>query len=117
MTAQERERVNNLKFYREFNEVTSILQKDISRSLLFDPNHKANLTKQLKMSENDVELLLDKVAHTVLAVMPLASMNRTNMLGRILALHSNLTGDPMIHDMFDEITHEVLYGPESNLKD
>lgn len=112
MTPQERERVNNLKFYREFNEVTSILQKDMSRSLLSDPRHRANLTKQLKLSENDVELLLDKAAYFLLSVMPLASMNRTNIIGRVIALHSNLTGDPMIHDLFEEITHEVLYGPE-----
>jgi hypothetical protein len=44
----------------------------------------------------------------------LSTMNHSNMFGKLLALHSNLTGDPLMHDIFDEVNRLTIEEMDCN---
>lgn len=102
-----------VKLFYDFNKVRGNIQHDISRVLLTDKSNQAELSKQLNGSENDMEVRMNKAVHAFLGAMPLAQMNRVNLFGKALALHSNLTGDSTMHDVFDEVNRMVYDEPEN----
>jgi len=93
--------------FKKFNEVTGVIQQDMSRVLLTDKANQQELSKQLQGSENDMEIRMDKAVHALVAVMPLATFNRVNIFCKAMCLHSNLTGDETIHNVFDEVNRQV----------
>lgn len=97
-----------VKFFKTTNEVTGTIQKDISIALLRDPAVQKKLTAQLKMPENDAQLETDKVVKAFIDEMPKATMNGYNLFGKVFAMHSNITGDPTLHDVFDEVNRQVF---------
>ena len=104
---QSEQRKNLIRLFTEFNKITGKIQQEISRVLVEDEKVKADLKKQLKGSENDMEIVMNNAAYFFIKVMPLASMNGCNMFGKVLALHSNLTGDPTMHEVFDAVNQQV----------
>lgn len=99
---------NLVKLFKQFNEVSGCIQQDISRVLLTDKANQKKLSEQLQGSENDMEIKMDKAVHAFIAVMPLATMNRINLFCKTLCLHGNLTGNPAIHDIFDEVNRQIF---------
>jgi hypothetical protein len=104
----ERDLSGLVKFFKTANEVTGTIQKDISIALLKDPAMQKKLSKQLKMSENDAQLETDKVVRAFIDEMPKATMNGYNLFGKVFAMHANITGDPTMHDVFDEVNRQVF---------
>jgi hypothetical protein len=104
----ERDLSGLVKFFKTANEVTGTIQKDISIALLKDPAMQKKLSKQLKMSENDAQLETDKVVRAFIDEMPKATMNGYNLVGKVFAMHANITGDPTMHDVFDEVNRQVF---------
>jgi hypothetical protein len=94
--------------FKQLAEITSELQLEISRALVENPVHKADLLKQMKTSENDMQLRVDRAVHGFVRTMPLASMNRQNLFMEALALHSNLTGNPLVHELLEEVNRQIF---------
>ena len=97
-----------VKYFKKTNEVTGAIQKDISIALLRDPAMQKKVSDQLKMSENDAQLETDKVVKAFIDEMPKATMNGYNLFGKVFAMHSNITGDPTMHEVFDEVNRQVF---------
>jgi hypothetical protein len=104
----ERDLSGLVKFFKAVNEVTGTIQKDISIALLKDPAMQKKVSNQLKMSENDAQLETDKVVKAFIDEMPKATMNGYNLFGKVFAMHANITGDPTMHDVFDEVNRQVF---------
>ena len=104
----ERDLSGLVKFFKTANEVTGNIQKEISIALLKDPAMQKKLAKQLKMSENDAEIETNKVVRAFIDEMPKATMNGYNLVGKVFAMHANITGDPTMHDVFDEVNRQVF---------
>lgn len=103
----ERDISKAVRFFKQLVEVSGTIQQDMSRVLLTDKTNQQELSKQLQGSENDMEIRMDKAVHAFIAVMPLACMNRVNLFAKTMCLHGNLTGDPGIHDIFDEVNRQI----------
>jgi hypothetical protein len=92
----------------QISQITEDIQRDISIALTTHKDCCKKLSLRLKLSEEEMQKLMDKAAHAVLDVMPLATMNRCNMFTMIMAMHSNITGDPMLHEVFRRINQRAL---------
>jgi len=114
MTPQEQKRLRFIRLFKEFNAVSSSIQYDMARVLLTDENNRNELSKQLKENENQMEIRMNKAVHAFIGVMPLATMNHCNLFGKVLALHSNLTGDPLMHDTYDEVNRQTIEEMDCN---
>jgi hypothetical protein len=97
-----------VKYFKKTNEVTGAIQKDISIALLRDPAMQKKVSDQLKMSENDAQLETDKVVKAFINEMPKATLNGYNLFSKVFAMHANITGDPTMHDVFDEVNRQVF---------
>ena len=101
--------INKLvEIFWQISQVTDDIQRDISIALTTHPEHRKKLSQRLKMSEEEMQKLMDRAAHGVLDVMPLASMNRSNMFTMIMALHANVTGDKLLHEVFRRVNERAL---------
>jgi hypothetical protein len=85
------------------SEFTSKVQRDISIAIVSDENNKEKLKQQLKLSEEKMQEIMDNAVLTFLSAMPLATMNHSNLFNQALALHSNLTKNPVMHMVVDEL--------------
>ena len=97
-----------VRLFKTINEVSGVIQKDISLALLRDPAMQKKLSEQMKMSESDIETQVDKTVTDFIKQMLIATMNGYNLFGRVFAMHSNITGDPLMHDVFDEVNRQVF---------
>lgn len=107
----ENELENIVETFWQITQITNDLQRDISIALATDDGHRNKLSKRLRLSEEEMQRIFDRAAHGVVDAMPLATMNRCNMLTMIMALHANITGDGLMHEVFRRINERVL---ESN---
>jgi hypothetical protein len=114
MTSQEQERLELVRFYKQFNAYSSDIQNDIARALLVSPTNRLKLTRQLQLPDHKQAELLESYAMNALEGMMLSTMNHSNMFGKLLALHSNLTGDPLMHDIFDEVNRLTIEEMDCN---
>jgi hypothetical protein len=55
--------------FKQLAVITSELQLEISRALVENPAHKAKLLKQMKTSENDMQLQVDRAVHAFIGGM------------------------------------------------
>ena len=90
------------------SQITDDIQRDISIALTTNQGVCKKLSQRLKLSEEEMQKLMDKAAHVVLDVMPLATMNRCNMFTMIMAMHTNITADPLMHEVFRRINERAL---------
>jgi len=101
--------INELvEIFWQISRVTDDVQRDISIALTTHDACCKKLSQRLKLSEEEMQKLMDKAAHAVLDVMPLATMNRCNMFTMIMAMHSNVTGDGLMHEVFRRINERAL---------
>jgi hypothetical protein len=100
-----------IELFKEFNDITSIIQNEMSCCMILDPKVHALLSEDLKGSENNMEIKMNAAVEGFLAAMPLASMNRCNMFCKAIAMHTNITGDHTMHEIFDAVNDSVLDGP------
>ena len=94
--------------FAQCHEETSKLQIEMSKVLVTSKEAKSRLERQLRMPDHAQEELLANATHQFIAVFPLASMLGQNMFSKALAYHSNLTGDPSMHAIFEEVNDEVM---------
>jgi len=92
----------------QISQITEDIQRDISIALTTHKDCCKKLSQRLRLSEEEMQKLMDKAAHAVIDVMPLATMNRCNMFTMIMAMHSNLTGDSIMHEVFRRINERAL---------
>jgi hypothetical protein len=97
-----------IELFSVFNTVSGALQLDISRVMATKPDVAAQLKKQFESNEQDQTWAMDQAAYQYLKIFPLAQMNRTNMFCRLAALHSGLTGDPLMREVFEEVNRRVI---------
>lgn len=102
------EREKNVRFVTEVMLFLGRVQTEISCALVLDPKINLKLQKQLKMSEEQMEQAMDAVALAVIGISPLATMVRSSMFGRIMALHSNITGNPEMHEILEEVNRRIM---------
>lgn len=107
----EQELENIVETFWQISQITDDLQRDISIALTTDDNHRKKLSQRLKLSEEEMQKIFDRAVHGVVDAMPLATMNRCNMLTMIMAMHSNVTGNPLLHEVFRRVNKRAL---ESN---
>ena len=88
--------------------ITEDLQRDISVALTMDPEHRKKLSKRLKLSEEEMQKIFDRAVHTMVDAMPLATMNRCNLFTMLMAMHSNVTGDRLLHEVFRRLNQRAL---------
>jgi hypothetical protein len=96
------------EIFWQISKVTEDIQRDISIALAICPEQRKKLSKRLKLSEEEMQKLMDRAAMSVVDVMPLASMNRCNMLTMIMAMHANITKDGMMHEVFKRVNKRAL---------
>jgi hypothetical protein len=99
---------NLVETFWHISQITDDIQRDISIAKTLDKDHREKLSKWLKLSEEEMQKKLDNAVHEILDVMPLATMNRCNMITMIIARHANVTGDPLIHKIFERINERAL---------
>ena len=87
---------------------TDDIQRDISIALALDPKHREKLAKRLKLTEEEMQKIIDNAVYVFLDAMMLATMNRCNMFTMAMAKHSNVTGDPVLHEIFGELNERAL---------
>lgn len=92
----------------QISQITDDIQRDISIALATHKDCRSKLSQRLKLSEEEMQKLMDKAAHAVLDVMPLATMNRCNMFTMIMAMHANVTGDGLMHEVFGRVNERAL---------
>lgn len=97
-----------VEVFWQISQVTGDIQRDISIALTTHRECCKKLSDRLKLSEEEMQKLMDKAAHAVIDVMPLATMNRCNMFTMIMAMHANVTGDGMMHEVFRRINERAL---------
>lgn len=102
-----------VRLFTEFSEVSGQLQLDMSTALMSSEANKNTLRKQLKGSEESMQRILDKSVRGFVGAMPLASMNQVNLFIMALGLHTNLTGNSLIHDIIDHI-NQIAQAQEFN---
>lgn len=90
------------------NEVTSVIQVEISKAVVKDKGIREELEKQLKLTENEVETLIQNHVFQLIRLMPIATLHRVNLVLKIMSYHSNLTGDPLIHQLFGQLNEQIL---------
>ena len=106
LSEQELEEIVNTFWH--ISQITDDVQRDISIAMTTHEGCCKKLSQRLKLSEEEMQKLMDKAAHAVLDVMPLATMNRCNMFTMIMAMHSNVTGDGLMHEVFRRINERAL---------
>jgi len=104
----ENELENIVETFWHISQITDDLQRDMSIALATDDGHRKKLSRQLKLSEEEMQKILDRAKLAVIDAMPLATMNRCNMLTMIMAMHTNLTGDSLMHEVFRRINERAL---------
>ena len=114
MTPHKENKLKLVRLFTKFNRVSSWIQNDIAKALLTDPKNRDHLAKQMKMSDHDQAVLLDQYTYNALEGMMLGTMNHCNMFGKTMAMHANLTGDPLMHDVFDEVNRQIVEEMEYN---
>lgn len=97
-----------IELFSELSPAASIIQLEMSRVLTSKPEIAEQLKKQLSGSEQDQTWAMDAAAYQFIKILPLAQMNRTNMFFRLFALHSGLTGDPLMREVFEEVNQRVI---------
>jgi hypothetical protein len=102
-----------LELFTDFHEVTSTLQIEMSKELVTGKQATKRLEAQLKQSDAAQMLILRQAADAFISFFPLAQMNRVNLTSMVFALHSNLTGDDTLHEIYEEINRRALGLPES----
>jgi hypothetical protein len=60
------------------------------------------------MSEEEMMKVLVNAREVFLDAVMLASMNRVNLFTFMMATHSNLTGDPLVHKIFEKLNDRAL---------
>ena len=92
----------------QISRITDDIQRDISIAMTSHKDCCKKLSQRLKLCEEEMQKLMDKAAHAVLDVMPLATMNRCNMFTMIMAMHSNITCDGLMHEVFRRVNERAL---------
>lgn len=101
--------------FKQMVALTSKIQIEISEALLENPANRDDVAKQLQRSENDMQLRVNKAVYAFVGAMPLGSANRQNLFMEALALHANLTGNTLVHDLIHEVNLQTLAeDPEYN---
>lgn len=103
-----------IELFTDIHEVTSTLQIEMSRVLVTGKQAAKRLEAQLKQSDAAQMLLLRQAADAFVSFFPLAQMMRVNLTGMVFALHSNLTGDDTMHDIYEEINRRALGLPKND---
>lgn len=96
-----------VELFTEFHEATSLIQLEMSKVLVTDKDAAKQLKELLKMPDCKQMEILEKAAHQFVSMMPMAQMNGVNLISMVMALHSNLTGDPTFHDIYDKVNRKV----------
>jgi len=103
-----------LKLFIDAHEVTSTLQLEMSKALVTGKQAAKRLEAQLKQSDAAQMLMLRQATDAFVSFFPLAQMQRVNLTSMMFALHSNLTGDDTMHDIYEEINRRALGLPEND---
>lgn len=102
-----------IELFSELSPVASVIQLEMSRVMTKKPEMVELLKKQLSGSEQDQTWAMDAAAYQFLKILPLAQMNRTNMFFRLFSLHSGITGDPLMNEVFEAVNQRVMDKDES----
>ena len=85
-----------------------LVQKEISCALVLDSASSEKLKAQLRMSEEQIEHKLNAVALECIKMFPLETMNGSSMFGRIISLHSNITGNSEMHRIMEKVNEKLM---------
>lgn len=86
-----------------YNNLTGDIQMDMVKALLENPNIKEDFDNQKMKSEEEMQHRINKAVFAFVGAMPLASINGINLFMEAIALHSNLTGNPLMHKIIKRI--------------
>lgn len=96
-----------VKFFQKIANLTAQIQLEISAHMLSCKGYRESFD-HLPTSENDVLELLDSGINKFVRLMPLASMNQTNLFMSLLSAHSSITGNPRIKLIIEELNDGIL---------
>jgi hypothetical protein len=91
--------------FDKFNHLTSHFQIEMADALLENSPNKKDFEKYANASEEVMQQRIDRAVYAFVGVMPLASINGINLFMNALALHSNLTGNTVMHDVIEELNN------------
>jgi len=95
-------------FVMEMMTFLGLIQKEISCALVLDANLSKKLKTQLLMSEEQIEHKLNAVALECIKMFPLETMNGSSMFGRMISLHSNITGNSKMHEIMEKVNEKLM---------
>jgi len=96
-----------VKFFQKISDLTARIQLEISAHMLSCKSYKESYD-HLPTSENDVLELLDSGINKFVRLMPLASMNQTNLFMSLLSAHSSITGNQRIKLIIEELNDGIF---------
>ena len=94
--------------YEEVNQLTSLIQDDIARVLLHDPERREKLSKSLSLSEEQMQHEMNRAVYAFIGAMPLATANHSNLFMHALALHAPITGDPTLTTVMEQVNERTM---------
>lgn len=107
-TPPNEEREQKINFMTEAMLFFGKLQTEISCALVLDPKINAQLQRDLQVSEEVMEKEMDAATIGFIKQMPRATMTRSSMWGRAAAFHSNITGNPEMHEILEEVNRRIM---------
>jgi hypothetical protein len=95
-----------VKVFMLISNFTAKVQRDISIGLVQDKTTRKRLLDDLKMSEEEMQKIMDHAVLTFVSAMPLATMNHSNLFTQAIALHSNITDNAIMHQVVEEVSRQ-----------
>lgn len=113
MDENERSKVKeHLKWMAKF---TEDIQTEIACTLAANEQVRIKTNALNKRGDNEIMERLNATIYGFIGVMPLASMNMTNMFMAALSMHSSVTKTPEIQEILEEIGKELKQEEEANV--
>lgn len=113
MDEHERNQIKeHLKWMARF---TGDIQTEIACTLAANEQVRGRTNALNKKSDNEIMERLNATIYGFIGIMPLASMNMTNMFMAALSMHSSITKTPEIQEILTEIGEELKQEEEANV--
>ena len=96
-----------IELFTNLNDVSSIIQYEMGKSILEKPEYQKQFKAQLKWDEERTMQYLQHHMFQYIKTFALAHKHRGSMLCGPFKLHSDLTGDPFMQDVIEEVNRRV----------